>query len=253
MGTSIPWTLNFESTLSQNKRTGTNGVGTSHHTIIDRLKGRRGEKLGRSTELSKEEEEHFVERILVMSNWGFPLSKGDLTNLIKHYLDRQGRTTRFTDNLPGRDFVRGFLKRHPRLSVRKVNLIKRGRAVVSQGVVNKFLTGLRRWLLVFRLRTSTTKTRPTCRRILVQRCLLWREAASIQRRWVTTAKMQSVLCSVVLPVASLFPPTWTTRQRTTTRPGRKVAQRMPGRGLQFNTDTKKFLQSIYIQNPCSKC
>jgi hypothetical protein len=55
---------------------------------------KRGDQLGRSTVLSREEEEFLVEGILVMGEWGFPLGKRDLTNIIKDYLDHQGRTTR---------------------------------------------------------------------------------------------------------------------------------------------------------------
>jgi hypothetical protein len=59
-----------------------------------RLAGRRGDKLRRSTVLSKEEEEFLVERILVMGEWDFPLGKKDLTHIVKDYLDLQGKTTR---------------------------------------------------------------------------------------------------------------------------------------------------------------
>jgi hypothetical protein len=45
---------------------------------------------------------------------------------------------RFVINLPGPDFVKGFLKRHKNLTVRQVNLIKRGRAAVSHEIVNAF-------------------------------------------------------------------------------------------------------------------
>jgi hypothetical protein len=62
--------------------------------LIDRLAGRRGDKLGCSTVLSKEEEEFLVERIPVMGELGFPLGKRDLTHIVKDYLDRQGRTTK---------------------------------------------------------------------------------------------------------------------------------------------------------------
>ena len=68
--------------------------GVPKTTLIDRLAGRRGDKLGRSTVLSKEEVEFLVERILVMGEWGFPLAKRDLTQIVEDYLDRQGRTTR---------------------------------------------------------------------------------------------------------------------------------------------------------------
>jgi hypothetical protein len=68
--------------------------GVPKTTMIDRLSGRRGAKLGRSTELSADEEELIVERILVLGKWGFPLGKKDLTHLIKGYLDRLGKSTR---------------------------------------------------------------------------------------------------------------------------------------------------------------
>lgn len=68
--------------------------GVPYTTLNDRYSKRRGEQLGRSTELSREEEEYLVERIILLANWGFPLSKKDLTLIIKNYLDRQGRRTR---------------------------------------------------------------------------------------------------------------------------------------------------------------
>jgi len=45
---------------------------------------------------------------------------------------------RFVDNLPGPDFMRCFMKRHPNLSIRTANMVKRGRAALSHPVVNKF-------------------------------------------------------------------------------------------------------------------
>lgn len=68
--------------------------GVPKTTLLDRLHNRRGQKLGRTTELSEEEEELIVERLLVLDRWGFPLGKKDLTHLIKNYLDRQGASTR---------------------------------------------------------------------------------------------------------------------------------------------------------------
>lgn len=45
---------------------------------------------------------------------------------------------RFVDNLPGVDFIRGFMKRHPELSVRTANLLKRSKAALSPEIVNSF-------------------------------------------------------------------------------------------------------------------
>jgi len=45
---------------------------------------------------------------------------------------------RFPENRPGRDFMTGFLKRHPTLSVRKASMIKRSRAAVRREDVESF-------------------------------------------------------------------------------------------------------------------
>lgn len=94
-------------------------------TLCDRLKEDAQEKLGRPTELTMEEEAVLVERLIIMGNWGFPLSTNDLRHVIQTYLNEQGRATRFINNRPGKDFVKGFMKRHPQLTVRTANLIKR--------------------------------------------------------------------------------------------------------------------------------
>jgi len=62
-------------------------------TLHDRMKFRT-EKVGRPTVLTEDEEEIIVERLLVLSGWGFPLNSNDLKFLIKAYLDGTGRTTR---------------------------------------------------------------------------------------------------------------------------------------------------------------
>jgi hypothetical protein len=88
--------------------------------------------------LSAEEEEIIVERLMLLGEWGFPLTTHDLKQVIKAYLDACGRTTRFADNLPGKDFAAGFLRRHKELTVRTANLIKRSRAMLSADIVNDF-------------------------------------------------------------------------------------------------------------------
>jgi len=42
------------------------------------------------------------------------------------------------DNRPGREFYCGFMKRHPELTERRANAIKRSRAAISEGVINEF-------------------------------------------------------------------------------------------------------------------
>jgi Holliday junction resolvase RusA-like endonuclease len=40
------------------------------------------------------EETILVERLLVLGEWGFPLTRRDVCNLVKIYLDGLGRTSR---------------------------------------------------------------------------------------------------------------------------------------------------------------
>jgi hypothetical protein len=42
------------------------------------------------------------------------------------------------ENRPGPDFVYGFLERHPTISVRKANLVKRSRTGVTRETVQEF-------------------------------------------------------------------------------------------------------------------
>jgi transposase-like protein len=107
-------------------------------TLFDRVKERVTDKSGRPTVLSEMEEQYLVERLIVLGDWGFPVSRRDLRTLIKNYLDGQGRTTRFPDNFPGKDFVTGFLARHKELTVRTASQIKRSRAAVSREDVRSF-------------------------------------------------------------------------------------------------------------------
>lgn len=73
-----------------------------------------------------------------MGQWGFPLTLIDLRKLIKAYLDLAGRQSIFKDNQPGRDFAYAFINRHPELTLRTPNLIKRTRAAVSPATVESF-------------------------------------------------------------------------------------------------------------------
>lgn len=77
-------------------------------------------KLGRPTFLTEAEEQAIAERAALMRDWGFPLTLLDLRNFIKAYLDLAGRQSIFQDNLPGKDFAYGFLKRNPHLNLRHV-------------------------------------------------------------------------------------------------------------------------------------
>jgi len=73
--------------------------GVPRVTMMDRLSERRGSRLGKPTELSAEEEDYMVERLVLMGTWGFPIIKKELTLMVKRYLDRQGRRSRNVSKL----------------------------------------------------------------------------------------------------------------------------------------------------------
>ena len=79
--------------------------GIPKSTLSNRINQVYGEKLGRPTVLTEEEENIIAQRLKIMAAWGFPLTRPSLQNLVKDYLDRLGRTTRHL-----KAFVRDMLK-----------------------------------------------------------------------------------------------------------------------------------------------
>lgn len=72
-----------------------------------------------------EEEKAFVSCIIAMSNFGFPLNQQDITYIVRDHLRKVGKVVAiFRDNVPGKDWVRSFVARHPEISVRFVSNIE---------------------------------------------------------------------------------------------------------------------------------
>lgn len=112
-------------------------------TLINKIHGRHIKTHGGQTVFTQNEEMEFVDVLLVCAKWGFPLNALDLRLLAKAYLDRNGKVTRFKNNLPGNDWAKGFLQRHrARLSERMGNNIKRSRAAVSAQMMSDFFNEL---------------------------------------------------------------------------------------------------------------
>ena len=70
-----------------------------------------------------------------MSSIGYPLTKDQLLWEVKRILDLDGRKTKFTDNLPGRAWYQGFLKRHQDITRRVPQGISTGRAAITREMV----------------------------------------------------------------------------------------------------------------------
>lgn len=128
-------------TLSQRKASEKYGIPRS--TLKRKLDNSHPRKYGRQPVFSINEETQLVDGLLLCASWGFPLTKLDIRILVKQFLDRTGRNEpRFVNNTPGKDFLKYFFKRHPNITVRFGENIKRARAAVDADKINNYFNEL---------------------------------------------------------------------------------------------------------------
>lgn len=98
--------------------------GIPKSTIDNKVKGKHQKKVGGQTRLTEETENMLVNVIDTFIAWKMPLSKLDVRLLVQDYLDRKtdGKKV-FKDNLPGPDWIDGFVAQH-RLTERVVDNVK---------------------------------------------------------------------------------------------------------------------------------
>lgn len=116
----------------------------SRCTILNKLKGNHLKKPGQQPVFTQDEEKAFTSYIEAMSEYGFPLTVFDLKYVIKAYLDRTDRNVRkFSQNLPGKEWTKYFLKHHPQLTERFAANIKRSRAAIDEQVLRDYINNLK--------------------------------------------------------------------------------------------------------------
>lgn len=121
------------------------GIWHSLFCFIRHVKNSNIKKQGGQTSLSKKEEDLIISGILLCSEWCYPFDKFDVRILVKGYLDRRGKKiTKFKNgNMPGRDWVDSFLKRHKDiLSVRMCQNIKRSRTGITRTTISEYFDKL---------------------------------------------------------------------------------------------------------------
>lgn len=112
-------------------------------TIKNKLKCKFQNKPGHPNIFNVEEELSFASHIDKLCEYGFPVDDLDLRFVVKTYLTRQGKSIEmFRNNLPGRDWVKSFLKRHPQLTVRFAANIKRVRASINEQIVSEYIDNI---------------------------------------------------------------------------------------------------------------
>lgn len=104
-------------------------------------------KQGGQPVLSKNDEQCLMDGLLVCAEWGYPLHAADVKDVVQSFLNREGRVVkRFKDNRPGEDWTWNFLKRHPQLTNRFTENIKRCRAAVDAEAVKSYFEHLEKTL-----------------------------------------------------------------------------------------------------------
>lgn len=99
--------------------------------IFNRIKGRQINEFeigkGRRTDIPRDVEEKLAKCLLARAEMGFPCDKRELKTLVQEYITKNGLTTRFKDNMPGDKWYYGFMKRHPRLTLKKPEHLQKAR------------------------------------------------------------------------------------------------------------------------------
>lgn len=112
--------------------------GVPHSTIKDRLKNKYRSS-GKTTVLTPQEEDEICEWIFKMCNDGVPITKSQLLDGVKLYLDLQdNRDTVFVDNRPGRDWYERFLKRHRNVAIRISETLSKSRGKLTEGAIRNW-------------------------------------------------------------------------------------------------------------------
>jgi hypothetical protein len=129
------------------QRAASNHYKVPRSTIKNKLKNDHGKSVGRPTVFSREQELSFAQHCVTLANYGFPLIPYDLKMTISRYLNSKGtQVPQFKNNIPGDDWVSGFLKRHPELSVKFSANIKKTRANITSSDINDYMDRLERTL-----------------------------------------------------------------------------------------------------------
>lgn len=112
-------------------------------TILNKLKGKHFKKPGKQPIFTADEERQFVECLVSLGEYGFPINSRELRHIIKNYLNRCGREVKtFKDNLPGQDWIKAFMARQPEISIRFAENVKRTRAAVDEPILRSFFENL---------------------------------------------------------------------------------------------------------------
>lgn len=96
--------------------------------------------VGRPQELPPAVEAAIVKALKLCGEFQHPMRKKDLQLLVQAYCSENDIKTRWEENLPGLDWIRGFRERWKgEVRLKKPTNIKRSRAMVSPAIIREFM------------------------------------------------------------------------------------------------------------------
>lgn len=118
--------------------------GISKGTLMNKIKNKHTNKVGRPLVLTKNEEESIVQHMITVSEWGFPFTRADLCHLVKIYIEKAKRQAiQFKENYPSLEWAERFIDRHKQqLTERVCQNIKLSRAGLTVETMNVYFDNL---------------------------------------------------------------------------------------------------------------
>ncbi|KAL5010141.1 hypothetical protein ScPMuIL_012446 [Solemya velum] len=129
-------------------------------TIQDRVKGRvdDGASAGRPSVLPLEVENRLVEKLKIAAQQGFGLTRRMLQVRVARLVRSLKIKTPFRNGVPGKDWLAGFLARHPDLTIRKPSALSTVRArMLNPTVTGKYFNELGNILEMLKLSNQPKK------------------------------------------------------------------------------------------------
>lgn len=106
---------------------------------------------GRPPVLTKEEEVFIINWIINSAKVGFPVDAKRLKTSVAYLFKMSGRKSPFTDGIPGRKWMKLFLKRHPNISRRIPSALSKQRTTVTEPKIRKWFDQIHSYFMANKL------------------------------------------------------------------------------------------------------
>ena len=117
------------------------------YLVRNKVNGWHSKSSGGQTTLSQNLEEVILQSLDWLTDWKVPFDRISICCLVKAYIDKKkGDTVScFRQNMPGNDWLCGFIKRH-NLTKRITDNVKATRDEVNHEIINSYFDNLEQWL-----------------------------------------------------------------------------------------------------------